>query len=224
MLHMEERQADDNNTPCEFFFPRRVVLFQFVVGILVLSFGFALTAKEPEAVVLGGVDIRPFYRCYWPSFLIFFLATLGLSVSSTFKWRNAPFALLAAYSAVSVITTLTCFGVGIVVALLASRMYNLDLNNCITLSISQRSLYLTYGPVCFCSLEIQRLSTSVTNTQIDDLQDFFAFSSDCTDALEGIPPLLISSTCMLMIAGVYGLLSTVIGCYAFAFTERPSEE
>jgi hypothetical protein len=200
-----------------------MVSFQFIVGIVLAGVGFALAAQEPEAVVLKGVDVRPLYRCYWPSFLIFFVATLGLSVSSTFKWRNAPFVLLTAYSALSIITTLTCFAVGIFVTLLASRMTDLDLNNCITLSTSQRSLYLRYGPVCFCSPDLQRLSTGETNTSIDDVQDFFAFSSDCADALDSIPPLLISSACLLMIAGVHGLLATILGCYSFAFSERPAE-
>lgn len=196
---------------------RRLSFVQFITGIVVVCLGYALTVKEPEALKLGDVDVRPLYRCYWPSFLIFFLATLGMAISSTFRWHDAPHFLMTVYVTVSLLTTVTCLAVGIVVALMASHMSAFDLSNCITLSNSQKTLYVEYGPVCLCSPEVLN-----GELRSEDPVDFFAFRSECDSALRGVTPLLKAASCILLLAGVQGLLATVMGCYGFAFTDSPS--
>lgn len=219
---MAERRSDETSerrccdtADCEYDMSRYLAICQFVTGIVLLCVGYALITREPEAVNIGDVDVRPLYRCYWPGFFLIFVATLSVAISSTFKWRNAPNFLMAAFFSLSTLTTLICLVVGAIVGLMASRMLDYDLNNCLVLSQLQKELYVKYGPVCLCS-------TSVRNNTILSVHpvDFFAFRSDCESALDDITPLLQAASCLLVLSGVQGLMSTFIGWYGFAFTKK----
>ncbi|XP_062522902.1 uncharacterized protein LOC134197571 [Corticium candelabrum] len=204
---------------CEYHVARYLAICQFGTGAVILALGYILTLKEPKAITLGTVDVRPFYRCYWPSFLLFFVATLCVVISSTFKRHDAPFYFLVVFFVSSVVVMVTCLAVGFLVALMASHLSAYDLENCITLSVStQGLLYMEYGPVCLCSPQI--LNGTLPTVKLVDL---FAFSSDCHQALSVVAPLLKAASCAILVGGVEVMLSTLVGRFGFSFTKRRNQ-